>query len=103
MKVQLAEEVEVRENELKELDFFGRPAIAFKQEGRVTVYLNMCTHLGGPLQLGEDKVTLTCQWHGACFAARSGKAICKPAPSESHLIRLPTRIEDGKIFYVYGE
>lgn len=100
MKVPLIDEAVLTED-ATELDFFGRPAIAFKRDGKVKVYLNVCTHLGGPLTLDGD--TLTCQWHGACFKTATGAASCGPAPEGSNLIRLPFRIEDGVVFYVYGE
>jgi nitrite reductase/ring-hydroxylating ferredoxin subunit len=101
MKVKLADAAQVREGAVTEVDFFDRPAILFRQEGRLTGYLNVCTHLGGPLQLEGDR--LRCQWHGACFAARTGRAARGPARPETRLIRLPIRVEDGQVFYVYGE
>ena len=101
MKVKLADETQVMEGALTEVEFFGRPAILFKLEGRLKVFLNVCTHLGGPLQLEGD--TLRCQWHGACFQAHTGTATAAPAPQGSRLIRLPVKVEDGQVFYVYGE
>ncbi len=101
MKVFLAEESDVREGEAREVEFFGRSALLTRQEGRVKVYANVCTHLGGPLSL--DGEVFRCDWHDACFDARTGKAIGGPAPLDSRLMRLPFRLEEGKIFYVYGE
>ena len=101
MKVKLADQTRIQEGALTEVDFFGRPAVLFQQDGRVTGYLNVCMHLGGPLEL--DGETLRCQWHGACFAARTGKATCGPARLDTRLIRLPIKVEDGEVFYVYGE
>jgi nitrite reductase/ring-hydroxylating ferredoxin subunit len=101
MKVKLVDQAAVQEGMLTEVDFFGRPAVLFRQDGRVTGYLNVCTHLGGPLELAGE--TLRCQWHGACFAARSGTAACGPARPDSRLIRLPLKEEGDAVFYVYGE
>ncbi len=101
MKVKLADAAEVREAALTEVDFFGRPAILFREQERVQVYLNVCSHLGGPLALEGER--LRCQWHGACFAAGSGKAECGPARLDTRLIRLPVKEEDGAVYYVYGE
>jgi nitrite reductase/ring-hydroxylating ferredoxin subunit len=101
VKLPLIDETEVREGALTEVDFLGRPAILFREDGRVTAYLNVCAHLGGPLHLEEG--TLRCQWHGACFDARSGRARCGPARPDSRLIRLPVTVEDGRVLYVYGE
>lgn len=101
MKVFLAQDSDVREGEAREVEFFGRPVIITKHDGRIKVYANVCTHLGGPLSLDGD--VLRCAWHGACFEARTGKAVTGPAPLDSRLMRLPFRLEEGKIFYVYDE
>ena len=101
MKVQLADEAQIAEGTLTEVDFFGRPAILLKLEGRLTAYLNVCTHPSGPLALEGD--ALRCQWHGACFAAWTGKRLAAPAPPDTCLIRLPIKVEEGRVFYVYGE
>jgi ATP-dependent RNA helicase DeaD len=45
------------------------------QPGREKVlraFMNVCAHLGGPLQLAPDGATLRCQWHQACFDTRTG-------------------------------
>ncbi len=101
MKVLLAEESDVREGEATEIEFFGRSVLLTRQEGRVKVYANVCTHMGGPLSL--DGEVFRCAWHGACFESRTGKAVTGPAPLDSTLMRLPFRLEEGSIFYVYGE
>jgi nitrite reductase/ring-hydroxylating ferredoxin subunit len=101
IKVKLAEESEVTEGALTPVDFFGRPAFLLRSEGQVKGYLDICMHLGGPLQLQDGQ--LQCQWHHACFEARNGKATCAPAPRDSKLIRLPLNAEGGDVYYVYGE
>ena len=101
MKVFLADYSDVREGDASEVEFFGRSVILTRQEDRIKVYANVCTHMGGPLSLDGD--VLRCAWHGACFEPGTGKAVGGPAPLDSRLMRLPFRIEDGKIYYVYGE
>jgi nitrite reductase/ring-hydroxylating ferredoxin subunit len=103
MKVPLIEAARVPEGQVAEVDFFGRPVILLRQGEDLRAYVNACTHLGGPLALSEDGAGLTCQWHHACFDARTGKVTAPPAPRDSRLIRLPIRIEDGEVVYVYGE
>jgi nitrite reductase/ring-hydroxylating ferredoxin subunit len=103
MRVPLIEDAQVREGEASEVDFFGRSVLVLRSEGRARAYMNVCTHLGGPLQLAPDGATLQCQWHQACFNALSGQAICPPARSDSRLIRLPIKVEAGHVTYVYGE
>lgn len=46
---------------------------------------------------------LICDWHGAEFARRDGRCLKGPARPESRVITMPTRVEDGTLFYVYGE
>jgi nitrite reductase/ring-hydroxylating ferredoxin subunit len=103
MRAKLASEQDVDEGKAKELDFFGRPALILKKNGKVHAYINVCTHVGGPCKLEDG--TLKCQWHGTAFDSESGKVIqgSGPAPPDSRLIKLPIIVESGTIFYVYGE
>lgn len=103
MRVPLIEEARVEEGRIAEVDFFGRPVLVLRQDGRVRAYVNVCTHLGGPLALAQDGEHLECQWHGACFDARTGRATGNPAPPDTRLIRLPVTVEAGQVTYVYGE
>jgi nitrite reductase/ring-hydroxylating ferredoxin subunit len=101
VKIFLANYDEIPENSIKRIDFEGRPAIIIKYKGRIFAYIDVCTHLGGPLYLDND--VLRCEWHDSTFDIITGKAKSGPAPSDSKLIRLPITIEDGKIYYVYEE
>jgi nitrite reductase/ring-hydroxylating ferredoxin subunit len=83
------------------VEFFGREVFVRKVEGRPKAFVNVCLHLGGQLQLQRDR--FVCTWHGAEFDARTGKNLAGPAPSDSRLMTLPTREEDGVLTYVYGE
>ena len=83
------------------VDFFGRPAIVYREGERAVAAIDVCMHLGGPLELSGGQ--LQCQWHGACFARDTGKAVSGPAPATSKLVRLPTRVKDGGVYYVVGE
>ena len=103
MRVPLIDASRVAEGHAAEVDFFDRPVLVVRTGGEMRAYMNVCAHLGGPLQLSQDGASFKCQWHGACFDARSGKAICGPARPDSRLIRLPTTIDDGRVTYVYGE
>jgi nitrite reductase/ring-hydroxylating ferredoxin subunit len=103
MRVPLIADSRVLEGQAADVDFFGRSVLVVRTDGRVRAFVNVCTHLGGPLQLAPDGVSFECQWHHACFDARTGRATCAPARPASRLIRLPTTIEDGLVTYVYGE
>lgn len=86
------------------VDFFGRSAHVFKLKGVTRALMNTCMHIGGALeyQNGEGEGKFVCQWHNAEFAA-DGHCIKGPAPSNSKLMFIPTRIEDGVLYYVWGE
>lgn len=101
MKAFLATDAEVQEGRSLAVELSGRPYVLTRQDGTIRLYANVCSHLGGPLTLEGD--AFRCDWHGACFDAKSGKATGGPAPRESQLIALPYRIEDGGIYFVYGE
>jgi nitrite reductase/ring-hydroxylating ferredoxin subunit len=103
MRVPLIEDAQVSEGKTSEVDFFGRSVLVLRTDGRVRAYMNVCTHLGGPLQLSPDGASFQCQWHQACFDARTGQATGAPARADSRLIRLPVKVEDGQVTYVYGE
>ena len=103
MRVPLIEQARIEEGHAREVDFFGRPALVARTDGALRAYLNVCAHLGGPLELSADGAHFECQWHGACFDARTGRATGGPARPDARLIRLPIRVEDGQVTYVYGE
>ncbi len=83
------------------VEFFGRDVLVYRVDGVPKAVMNVCMHLGGPLQLEGD--CLSCAWHGASFNARDGRRVKGPARAEARLMFLPTRIEDGQLLYVYGE
>jgi nitrite reductase/ring-hydroxylating ferredoxin subunit len=103
MRVPLIDNARIHDGQAAEVDFFGRPVLVLRTGGRVRAFMNICTHLGGPLQLAPDGLRLQCQWHQACFDARTGRATGAPARPDSRLIRLPVKVEDGQVTYVYGE
>ncbi len=78
-----------------------REVLVFKVDEKPKAVLNVCMHLGGPMQL--DGCNLVCQWHGAEFDITEGKRLKGPARPDARLITLPTQIEDGVLSYVYGE
>ena len=95
----LVDDNDVKEGDTKEVDFLGRPAIIVRHNGKIHAYINCCTHLGGPMKL--KKGYLDCTWHDSHFDVETGKSLKEPAPLDSKLIKLPIKIKDGKIYYVY--
>lgn len=101
MKVPLAAISDIFENQPTEVEFFGRNIILIKSGELYNAFANYCPHASGPLTLEEGM--FKCQWHGATFKTLNGQQTDGPRGSGSSLIRLPTRIEDGQLLYVWGE
>ena len=100
MKHPLCALEDVPEQGSKVLPFFGREVHVYRDHGAPRAVINMCLHLGGPLDFKDGK--FVCPWHGAEFAT-SGGCLKGPAPAQSRLMVLPTRIEEGNLVYVWGE
>jgi nitrite reductase/ring-hydroxylating ferredoxin subunit len=83
------------------IDFFGREALVYMTGGGPRAVINICTHLGGPLELKDEQ--LVCAWHGARFDAASGAAESGPDGTCRRALLLPTRVEDGVLNYIWGE
>ena len=102
MKVSLCKLEEIPNGGTKTIDFFGREVLVFNFEGIPKAVINVCVHLGGPLERQDDK--LLCAWHNAEFSCDNGHQQKGPRRENcSSLIFLPTRIEDNTLNYVYGE
>ncbi len=101
MKATLCKLADIPESGSARIDFFGPEALVYRHAGQARAVIDCCTHLGGPLQLNDDK--LVCAWHGAQFDAASGATLSAPAGTCARLLMLPTRIEADTLCYVYGE
>jgi nitrite reductase/ring-hydroxylating ferredoxin subunit len=101
VKVPLTTIAEIEEGQAKEVEFFGRSILVIKSGPVYSAFANHCAHASGPLLLEDGH--FRCQWHGATFNPQSGAQLDGPRGSVTGLIRLPTRIEDGQIVYVFGE
>jgi len=93
---------EIPDKGSKIVDFFGRTVHVYKRSGQPVAVANTCMHFGGPLDFHTDECKFVCQWHNAEFDA-NGQRLKGPAPSGSKLMQLSTRIEDGMLYYVWGE
>jgi nitrite reductase/ring-hydroxylating ferredoxin subunit len=101
MKVRLISIDEIPPVGTQKVDFFGRETLVYFHEGQARAVMNTCMHLGGPLELKGDR--FVCGWHGAQFSCADGACQRGPAARDSKLMFLPTHIEDGALYYVYGE
>ena len=81
--------------------FFGRELHIYMVNGKPKAVANVCLHFGGPLECKDGK--LVCQWHGASFDMTSGERLDGPAAKGSKLMALSTRVEDGVLYYVWGD
>jgi nitrite reductase/ring-hydroxylating ferredoxin subunit len=101
MKVALCRLEEIPTEGSKVIDFFGRQAIVYQVDGRPRAVMNTCMHLGGPLEQKGD--CFVCPWHGASYERADGRKQEGPGRPDARLMFLPTRIEDGILFYVWQE
>jgi nitrite reductase/ring-hydroxylating ferredoxin subunit len=101
MKMPLAAVTDIPANAVKEVEFFGRSILLTRTDHALAAFANVCPHATGPLTLEDG--AFKCAWHGATFNALSGQQTGGPRGTSSSLIRLPTRVEDGQLVYVYGE
>jgi len=101
MKAPLCKLADIPTSGSARIEFFGREALVYLAGGEPRAVMNTCTHLGGPLELKDDR--LVCGWHGARFDAASGAVESGPAGTCHRALMLPTRVEDGVLTYVWGE
>ncbi|MGF1505860.1 MAG: Rieske (2Fe-2S) protein [Anaerolineae bacterium] len=82
------------------VDFFGRSVHVYKLNGKPVAIANVCMHFGGPLECQDGR--FVCPWHNAEFAM-DGQRLSAPAPSNSKLMFLSTRVDGDDFNYVWGE
>ncbi len=101
MKFPLCSVDEIPTEGTKLIPFFGREVHVYSINGIPKAAMNICTHFGGQLECKDGM--FVCQWHNAAFAMEDGHRLSAPAPSNSKLMFLSTRVEDGMLNYVWGE
>ena len=73
---------ELPEGELLSVEVDGRAICLARVEDEVYAFADKCSHRDFPLSNGEldgDDCSITCEWHGARFDMRTGKALSLPA------------------------
>lgn len=74
----------------------GVPILLVRRHDRIFAIHDRCSHRGGPLHEGElDDDTITCPWHGSCFALDDGRILRGPAVSPQPALQ--TRVHEGAI------
>lgn len=77
--------------------FHGMPILLLNLDGSPVVLSAVCTHESCTVAWDDEKKVILCPCHGGQFD-RHGEVIEGPPPAP--LIRLPVRVEDGKIYVV---
>ena len=81
--------------------FFGRELHVYKSGERYRAAANVCLHFGGPLECKDGR--FVCPWHHAAYDMETGARFDGPAPANSKLMFLSTRVENDSLYYVWGE
>jgi nitrite reductase/ring-hydroxylating ferredoxin subunit/uncharacterized membrane protein len=73
------------------------PVLLLRKGGKINALVNVCSHMGGPLNEGElvGDCCVKCPWHGSVFSVETGEVIEGPATAPQP--KLETRIRNGKI------
>jgi nitrite reductase/ring-hydroxylating ferredoxin subunit len=78
------------------VDVDGTPVVLLERHDRTLAIAATCPHRGGPLDQGTfDDATVTCPWHGSCFALEDGTLVRGPAAEP--LPCYDTRVADGTV------
>lgn len=101
MKHQLIEIAAIPETGSVIVPFFGREVHVYRTGKGFKAAANACLHFGGPLECKSGE--LVCPWHGARYDMESGAPRGGPAPKDSRLMFLSTRVENGGLYYVWGD
>lgn len=101
MKHLITRLADIPETGSKIVPFFGREVHVYFSAGKPCAVANVCLHFGGPLECKDGK--FVCPWHGATYDMNGGSCLKGPAPRTSKLLALSTIVEDGGLYYVWGE
>lgn len=72
------------------------PVVAVRDQGRIHVLADRCSHLSGPLSDGEVRDgCVTCPWHGSTFRLADGSVARGPATAPQPSCQV--RVADGMI------
>ncbi len=78
------------------VDAEGVPVLLLRRADQILAIAATCPHRGAPLEEGSfDAETVTCPWHGSCFALGDGALL--RGPSAMPLPRYETRVKDGTV------
>ncbi len=101
MQVPLAAINEIPEGATITVDFFGREVLLTRIDGQPRAIMNVCMHLGGPLE--QDGEQLVCAWHNARWSLDGGSKVEGPGRPDVRLLHLPVKVIDGVVNYIYKD
>jgi nitrite reductase/ring-hydroxylating ferredoxin subunit len=101
MRQPLCKLTEIPETGTKLVPFFGREVHVYRVGREIRAAVNVCLHFGGPLECKGQR--LVCPWHQAAFDMDTGACLAGPAPGESRLMFLSTKVENDSLIYVWAE
>jgi nitrite reductase/ring-hydroxylating ferredoxin subunit len=96
--VRVAALAELPEGSVLGVEAEGKRVCLARCEDEVYAFADNCTHRDFPLSAGEldaEDHTITCEWHGAAFDVRTGRALCLPATTAVKVY--DCRVEEGAI------
>lgn len=79
--------------------------IVVRQGGHVFVYLNICPHIGAPLDftpgrfLNLERDLIQCAMHGALFTIEEGRCVQGPCMGK-HLTPVTSEVRNGAVWLV---
>lgn len=94
---------EVPDGQVMAFEVEGREICVARLGDEIYAFADKCSHRDFPLSNGEldpEDCSVTCEWHGARFDIRSGKALSLPATRPIPIFA--SRIENGDIFVEIG-
>ncbi len=93
---------DIPEGNSKGFNLEGVNLFAVKKDGKISIYLNRCPHLGIPLEWQNDQFLdneagfIKCSNHGALFVLETGECVQGPCLGDS-LWEIPFSIENRQI------
>jgi 3-phenylpropionate/trans-cinnamate dioxygenase ferredoxin subunit len=94
---------EIEDGQVVGVEASGKPLCLARVADTIYAFANNCSHRDFPLSYGEvdtDDCSITCEWHGARFDMRTGKALALPATRPIRVY--DCRIEDGVVYVDVG-
>jgi 3-phenylpropionate/trans-cinnamate dioxygenase ferredoxin component len=101
--VRVASFEEIPPGEVLAVEAGGRRICLARVEDVVYAFEDQCSHREFLLSSGEldpEEHSITCEWHGARFDIRSGKALSLPATRPVRVF--PCRVDQGDVFVEVG-